>query len=303
MMAWLYLITSLLFAPLFFGIVNRTKAIVGGRKGQPLLQSYYDIQKLLWKGAAISKTTTWIFVAGPIVTLCSAVVIAAMVPFGKAQALLAFPGDVVLFAYLFALARFFTVLAALDTGSSFEGMGASREMQFSTLAEVAFFISIGALARISDSYSISGILCAINFGVWMKAAPVLILVLASLFLLLLSENSRIPVDDPITHLELTMIHEVMVLDHGGPDFAIVTYSSALKLWIFASIVVGIALPLPENYQWAAVVFYLAGMAFVAVLVGLVESTMARLKLFRVPQLLIVASALSIVALAVTFSVG
>ena len=301
MMSLINLIAALIFAPLIPGIINRTKAIIAGRDGQPLLQCYYDIFKLLQKGACISKTTTWVFAAGPAIALASVLLVSAIIPFGKANALLSFSGDFILFAYLLGLGRFFTVLAALDTGSAFEGMGASREMQFSTLAEVAFLLAIAGLSRLFNSLSLSEIFSSSNTELWLKAGPALVLIGASLFILLLAENSRIPVDDPATHLELTMIHEVMVLDHGGPDLALITYGAALKLWIFSALLVGIMLSIFQIEPWLGTALQLAGMVIVAIIVGLVESSMARLKLMRVPQLLVVAGALSLVALVITFS--
>src|SRR5438132_4117243 len=170
---------ALVFAPLLFGIINRTKAVVAGRVGQPLLQLYYDLWKLLQKGAVYSRTTTWVFRAGPVVGLGTVLVALALVPFGGIPALLAFPGDLVLFAYLLGVGRFFTVVAALDTGSSFEGMGASREVTFSTLAEPALLLGLAAVARQTGSLSLSGMVSNLTPGVWAHAAPTLALVAAA----------------------------------------------------------------------------------------------------------------------------
>src|SRR5262249_25388796 len=161
----------------------------------------------------------------------------ALLPFGGVPALLSFPGDVVLFAYLLGLARFFTVLAALDTGSSFEGMGASREVTFSALAEPALFLGLATIARHTDTLSLSGMFGVTTGASWHHTGPALALVAAAFIVIFLAENARIPVDDPTTHLELTMIHEVMVLDHSGPDFAFILYSSALKLWLLGTLLV------------------------------------------------------------------
>ncbi len=150
-------------APLLLGIINRTKAVVAGRVGAPLLQPYHDLAKLMRKGAVYSRTTTWVFRAGPVVGLASVILATALVPFGSSRALLAFPGDLLLFAYLLALARFFTVIAALDTGSSFEGMGASREVTFSTLAEPALLLALAAVARQTGSVSLSAIVSGVGY--------------------------------------------------------------------------------------------------------------------------------------------
>src|SRR6266704_6424176 len=240
---------GLVFAPLLLGIINRTKAIFAGRRCQPLLQLYYDVWKLLRKGAVYSRATTWIFRAGPIVGLAAVLAAMALVPFGKMPALVAFPGDLILFAYLLGLMRFFTVIAALDTGSSFEGIGASREVQFSALAEPALFLALVAVARRTGSISLSGMVDKISVDVWQTAGLSLALVVAALLVVLLCENARIPVDDPNTHLELTMIHEVMVLDHGGPDLAFILYGGALKLFILGAILVHVALPFPAGGAW------------------------------------------------------
>lgn len=287
---------ALALSPLLLGVINRTKAWFAGRRGQPLLQAYYDLAKLLRKGAVYSRTTTWVFRAGPIVGLASVLVALALVPFGGAPAPVNFGGDLVLFAYLLGLMRFFTVIAALDTGSSFEGMGASREVQFAALAEPALFLGLAALARETDSLSLSAIFGGLDLRAWQAAGPALVLVAVALLVVFLAENARIPVDDPNTHLELTMIHEVMVLDHGGPDFAFILYGAALKLWVLGALIVGILVPVHTGYAWLDVAAAVGGMMALAVVVGVIESAMARLRLTRVPQLLVGAAALSAVAL-------
>jgi formate hydrogenlyase subunit 4 len=288
--------SGLLLAPLLFGLINRTKAWFAGRRGQPLLQAYFDLAKLLRKGAVYSRTTSWIFRAGPIVGLASALAALALLPVAGVGSPLAFGGDVVLFAYLWALARFFTVLAALDTGSAFEGMGASREVQFSALAEPALFLALATLARLTGDLSLSGIFAGVTPAAWAAQGSSLALVAVALFVVALAENARIPVDDPTTHLELTMIHEVMVLDHGGPDLAFVEYGAALKLWILGALVVGVAVPVRTGDPVVDGAAFLAGMAALAVAIGVVESTMARQKLLRVPHLLLAAGAMSALAL-------
>ncbi len=290
---------ALVLAPLMLGLINRTKALFGGRCGPPLVQPYYDLLKLLGKGAVYSRTTSWVFRAGPIVTLAATVAAALLVPLGGCGAPVHFTGDLVLLAYLFGLARFFTVAAALDTGSAFEGMGASREVFFSALAEPALLLGLVAVARAaagrSGGFDLTGLHQHVSGALWMEAGFVLLFVAVALFLVLLAECSRIPVDDPNTHLELTMIHEVMVLDHSGPDFACILYGSALKLWLLAALVVSVTVPRTAQ-PWLDVVSSLAGVLGLAVVVGVVESSMARLRLVRVPQLLVGAAVLAILAL-------
>jgi len=286
----------LMFSPFLFGVINRTKAFFAGRKGSPLLQLYYDIFKLFQKGAVYSGTTTWIFVAGPIVGLSSVLIATMLIPFAGHPALIAFDGDIVLFIYLLGLARFFTVLAAIDTGSSFEGMGASREVQFALFAEPAFFLSLATLVRVSGQLSLSGIFTNTVMSTWVVHGPLIFLVLGALFIIFLTENSRIPVDDPNTHLELTMIHEVMVLDHGGVDLAYVLCSSSIKFWLLGTLMAGL-FQVGHSFGWALdVVIFVSGMIALAVTVGVVESVLARFRLLKVPRFLIVATALSLVAL-------
>jgi formate hydrogenlyase subunit 4 len=294
MISTLQFCLALLLAPLLQGLINRAKAIVAGRRGQPLLQPYYDIAKLLSKGAVYSATTSWVFRAGPVLGVAASVVALAILPWAGAPALISFPGDIILFAGVFGLARFMTILAALDTGSAFEGMGASREAWFSALTEPAILLALAALARISGSLSLSGMLAGALMGTGVGAA--LFLAAGTAFIIYLAENSRIPVDDPTTHLELTMIHEVMVLDHGGIDLAYIQYGAALKLWVLGGLAVSIVLP--RTGEWPVdLALGLGGITLAGVATGLVESVTARLRLVRVPQLLVAALAMGALAFA------
>ncbi len=292
-------ILVLMFSPFLFGVINRTKAFFAGRKGSPLLQLYYDILKLLRKRAVYSITTTWIFIAGPIVSLSAIIIASMLIPFAGHPSLISFDGDIILFIYLLGIARFFTVLAALDTGSSFEGMGASREVQFAVFAEPALFLSLAALARVTGEISLSGIFSQAVMNSWTARGPLIFMVLGALFIIFLAENSRIPVDDPNTHLELTMIHEVMVLDHSGVDLAYILYGSAIKFWLLGTLLVGMFWGGSSLGMAMDSVVFLLGMIVLAVIVGGIESTLARLRLLKVPHFLIVALALSVVALILT----
>jgi formate hydrogenlyase subunit 4 len=292
----LQLAAFLLLPPLLVGLVNRVKALFAGRTGPPLAQLYLDLARLLRKGVVYSRTTSWVFRAGPMVGLAAVAAAGLLMSFGGAPALVSFGGDFVLFAYLLGLARFATVLAALDTGSSFEGMGASREVTFAALAEPALFLCLVVLARATGALSLSQMLGEGLGGAWRTDGPALLLAALALFVVALAENARIPVDDPNTHLELTMIHEVMVLDHSGPDFAFILYGASLKLFLFGALVVRLALGTRFSSAWIAFLAFLAGMAVFAAVVGTVESVMARLRMARVPQLLVGASVLSVFAL-------
>jgi formate hydrogenlyase subunit 4 len=286
----------LLLSPLLLGAVNRVKAVLAGRTGAPLFQPYHDLKKLLGKQAVYSRTTTWVFRAGPVLGLSAIAAAGLLMSFGGAPALLPFPGDFILFAYLLGLSRFVTALAALDTGSSFEGMGASREVTFASFAEPALFLGLLVLVRATGSLSLSGMLREGLPEVWHAQGPALILAAVGLLAVALAENARIPVDDPNTHLELTMIHEVMVLDHSGPDLALIQYGASLKLFLLGALVVRLALGFPFGSPWLSLVAFLGGMAVFAVVVGVIESTTARLRLNRVPQFLVAASVLSTFAL-------
>ncbi len=290
------LLIVLALSPLLAGVISRTKAFYAGRRGQPLLQLYYDLYKLLGKGVVYSRTTTRVFRVAPVVGLSAVIAAAALFPIAGRPAVLAFPGDFLLMAYLLGLARFLTVLGALDTGSSFEGMGAGREVQFSALAEPVLLLALAALARHSGSLSLSEVYGGMSWAAWTEAGPALAMVLAALLVVLLVENSRIPVDDPNTHLELTMIHEVMVLDYSGPDLAFILYGAAVKLWLLGSLLVGLLVPTHGVAPWLSVLVYVAGMLVLAVAIGIIESSMARLRLLRVPQMIAGAGALAVFAM-------
>lgn len=296
------LILTVTLAPLMLGVINRTKAVIGGRQGQPLAQPYYNLWKLLGKGAVYSHTASWVFRAGPIVTLASVLVAAALMPLGSCPSLVSFSGDLVLFAYLLGLGRFFTVTAAMDTGSAFEGMGGSREVFFSTLAEPALLLGLAAVAKKAIGtplVSLTEIHAHVTASLWAHSGLILVFVAVAFVIVFLAENSRIPVDDPNTHLELTMIHEVMVLDHSGPDFAFILYGAALKLWVLAALIVGMVIP-NTGYFIVDLPISLVGMLAVSVMVGVIESVMARLRLLRVSQLLVSATAMTALALVLEY---
>jgi formate hydrogenlyase subunit 4 len=280
------------FPPLLLGVIHKTKARFAGRVGPPWLQAYYDLAKLLRKGSVLSRTTTWVFQAGPVVGLVTVLLAALLVPLGGHAAPIRFDGDFILLAYALALGRFFTVAAALDTGSSFEGMGGAREVTFSCLAEPALFLALLVLSRASGTLSLTEMLGPHLASVWQTTGAALAAVFVSLFVVLLAENSRIPFDDPNTHLELTMIHEVMVLDHSGPALGLISYGASVKLFLFAALVVGVALPLGAAAPWLAWLAFAAAMLAAAVLIGAIESVMARLRLTQVPTLLVAASLMS-----------
>src|SRR5437763_8112061 len=286
-------VCALVLAPLLLALINRTKSFVAGRRGPPLLQPYFDIVKYLRRGAVYGDVTSWVFRLGSVVNL--AVLLAALLiaPWGAIPAPLSFSGDLIVVAGLLALGRFAIVLAALDTGSSFEGMGASREVHFTALGEPALLLALAVLARVTGALSLTPIYQGITASAWVAALPTLALAAMTLLVLALVENSRIPVDDPTTHLELTMIHEVMVLDHSGPELGIIQYAAALKLWVLGSLLIGLV-PLRSEIPWLGASAMLLGMAVLALAIGMIESAMARYRLVQVPQFIVGAATLSAV---------
>jgi formate hydrogenlyase subunit 4 len=290
-------LAALLFAPMLLGIINRIKAKFAGRKGQPILQTYYDLWRLFHKGAVYSTTTSWIFRITPIVCFASIIMTLMIVPLGGGnRSFFSFNGDLILAAYLLGLMRFFIVIGALDTGSSFEGMGSSREVHFSALAEPALFIALAAMARQTSSISFAGIFASVSPQIWTTGCATMLLAAAAVIIILLTENARIPIDDPNTHLELTMIHEVMVLDNSGPDFGFILYGAALKLWIFASILAGILLPVSGLSRIFSIPLTIISIFAISIVVGIIESCIARVRLINVPNLLLTAISFAILSL-------
>lgn len=290
-----------LFSPFILGVIGKTKAFFAGKQGPPLLQLYYDISKLIQKGNVYSRTTTWIFRAAPLVSWSAVLIASLLIPLGGLKAPLQFAGDVILFAYLLALARFFTILAAMDTGSSFEGMGASREAVFSCLSEAALFLNFATLVVLSKSISLSRMITECSWDSWGRLGPSFILIMVSYFIILLVENARIPIDDPATHLELTMIHEVMVLDHSGPDFAFILYAGAIKLFVLGGVLVTFLIPFQSSNVVLNTVILCAAMTGLALAIGVVESAMARLRLNRVPSFIIGSFVLALFGLIIALS--
>jgi formate hydrogenlyase subunit 4 len=291
------ILIAVLISPFFFiGIINKTKAIWAGRKGASIFQPYYDFFKLLKKGVVISSTTSFIFRITPSVNIASVIFALLIIPLPFAGSVISFPGDIILFSYILGFSKFMTVIAALDTGSSFEGMGASREVTFSTIVEPAFFIIIGSLALLTNQISFSSIFAALSLSA-SYTVLIKILFVISLFIMLLVEGSRVPVDDPNTHLELTMIHEVMILDYSGPDLAFILYASGLKMVMITILIVNLLIPASLALVQGMLLFVLlVSLSFLTV--GLVESLIARSRMSHVPQFIFLMTALSLTAFAV-----
>lgn len=286
----------LLLAPLLPGIINKVKAWFAGRRGPPVLQLYYDLARLWQKSVVLSTLASPGFIAGPAVAWVAIVGAALLLPLGPLGGGLGFRGDVLLLVYLLALARFGMAWAALETGSAFEGMGTAREVSYAVLSEVALITAILALSVQAGSVTLAAMLAP-------AAGPGAVLLAAGLFAVLLAENCRVPFDDPNTHLELTMIHEVMVLDHSGPPLAVILHGAAVKLMLFAALLTQAVLPLGRLPPWAAGGALAAGVLAVMVGVGMVESLLARFAFRRVPLLLTTAFLLCLFALLLAWKGG
>jgi len=284
----LILLTGLLFP----GLVAIIKAKVVGRKGPVILQPLYDVFKLMRKGSVYSVTTGFLFQLAPVIYFSSILVSLLFLPVGNYRALLSFEGDFVLFAYMLAFGRFMMIIAAMDTGSGFEGMGANREAFYSLLAEPAFFTIFGSLALLTGHTSFYDIFANL-YVESVLSYFVAILMIYILFWVSMVENSRLPVDDPKTHLELTMVHEVMVLDHSGFDLALIQMAGYLKFAIFGTLIFNLVLPIQNNFFVQLALFPIVQIIY-AVLVGLIESFRARNKMMKNAQWIITLSALSVI---------
>lgn len=283
-------------APLIPGLVNRVKAWVAGRRGPPVLQLYFDLVRLWRKGTVLSGSVSPFFVLAPAAAWVAIAMACGLCPLGPGGAPLGFQGDALLFAYLLAMARFLTAASAMETGSAFEGMGAAREVSFAVLAEAALIAALLTLGVQTGSASLATMLAP-------SAGAGGALLAGGLFGILLAENCRAPIDDPNTHLELTMIHEVMVLDHSGPTLAVILHGASLKLLLFSMLLVQAVLPLGELGVVAALASMAGGVLCVVLAVGLVESLLARLAFRRVPMLLTTAFLLCVFALLVAWKGG
>ena len=289
-------VAALAAAPLLNGLINKIKAFFAGRRGPRLFQLYYDLARLLRKESIHSTTSSGLLQLAPSVSLAATLGALLFMPFGMQISPFAFAGDVLLFLYLLGLARMMIVLGALDTGSSFEGMGASREMQFSALAEGVLLALVGYLVFLTKNYSLSGLLNGCDSATWLRDGTSMLLAAAAFFVVLLVENSRVPFDDPETHLELTMIHEAMILDYSGPDLAMILYGAALKLWLLTSFFVMLLLPFEPLGGWVNLAGTILAVFCTAIAIGAVESIMARYRLLKVPQMLVGALGMVLIAI-------
>lgn len=266
---------------LFIGMINKTKAFWGGRKGASILQPYYDFIKLMKKGEVISVTTSPVFFLFPVISLSTVIFAGMLLPLVDHEAVISFEGSFILFAYILALGKFFSIIGALDTGSSFEGMGAAREAFFTSIPEPAFFIILGSISIFGEINSFEQLFGLYHAGSELSLLIVVLTVLI-LFIILLVEGSRIPIDDPNTHLELTMIHEVMVLDNSGPSLALIQYGAAMKMMILSSLILNFIIPYSADAMLYSA-YYAGGIITAALTIGTIESLTARFRIVRVPD--------------------
>jgi formate hydrogenlyase subunit 4 len=296
----------LLLSPLVTGLNRVLKARVQTRRGPGLLQPYRDLYKLLGKGMVIPDTASWIFTATPFVLFVTMLLASLLIPTISAQAPLSLYGGVLAMVYLLALGRFFLALGGLDTGSSFGGLGSSREMTISAIAEPALMLAVFAVAIGAGSTNLSIVAHAGLGQSWRFLAPSQMLAFAALFIVLIAETGRIPVDNPATHLELTMIHEAMILEYSGPFLALIEWAAAIKQLVLMTLLVNVFFPFGLSASWAPLAllaslgWFLLKLFLLSVVVAAVEVTNAKMRLFRVPELLAIAFVLSALALVSTF---
>ena len=282
------IVTASLFFP---GIIIRTKSLLSGRKGPGLFQPLKDIRRLLRKASVYSRTTSFIFQMAPTVYFSSVLIAIAMIPFGRQAGLISFKGDFVFFAYVLSLGKFWSIIGALDTGSSFEGMGASREALYSLLAEPAFFILMGSFALLTGHTSFQEIFGSLHFGSSVSYAVGLLAAFV-ITLLTLVENSRMPIDDPRTHLELTMIHEVMILDNSGFDLGLILQAGNLKFAMYGALIANFFLTPGSELYYSLPIFIVTQILF-AIAIGVVESFMARFRMNHNPQYIFTLTSMSL----------
>ena len=288
-------------APLLNGIVNILKARLSGRLGASVLQPYFDLMRLAQKETIYSRNSGFVTRLAPVVVWNTTAFAVLLLPVGPFPASISFDGDIILLAYLLGLGRFLQILAALDVASSFEGMGASREARFAVFAEPIFFFTFGSLALVTGRFSLESIISGIA---WDKPLfPIFIVVSSiSIFFLMITECSRMPVDDPNTHLELTMIHEVMILDASGFDLMLYQHAASLKLLLYAFLVTSLLNPFGWLEPAVGVVLVLGVLAVLAICLAAIETLMARFRLVLVPQFLLYATVIGVLNILIfTFS--
>ncbi len=288
-------ILIVLFVPfLMLGIIKKTKAFWGGRYGASIFQPLYDFIKLMKKDFVISKTTSGVFRITPVIVIASVLFAALFVPLASSSAIINIEAGFIVFAYILSFSKFFSLISAMDTGSSFEGMGASREACFTTIVEPAFFMLLASVMALSGNYTFDSLGKIIEnaggYGILICIFAVLVL-----FIMILIEGSRVPVDDPATHLELTMIHEVMILDNSASDLALISWANGIKMLLLSSLIAAIVIPQGLTTGLSAVA-YLVLMFLISVIIGTIESATARIRMSHVFEFVFVMSSFALIVL-------
>ncbi len=298
MASFLFILIAALCLP---GIINRTRAVLSGRKGIRFFQHLRNVRVLLGKGSVYSTTTGFVFRAAPVVYLAAILTAILFVPLGGYGAIFSFDGDLVVFAYLLGLSRLAILLGALDTGSSFEGMGAAREALYGALVEPALFFVFGTLALMTGQTGFSSVFKALS-----ASSPEMIIVTLLLSYVLVKiiivESGRIPVDDPRTHLELTMVHEVMILDYSGVDLAMIHLASWIKTAALATVGAGI-IASTTRYAGASALLIFIFVALIGIVIGTLESFRARNKLSKNPTYIVTTVSLALFAFLLVYIVS
>ena len=285
----------LLFVPfIMMGLIKKTKSFWGGRKGPSIWQPLHDFIRLIKKDFVISKTTSVVFKIAPVFAIATVLFASLFVPLASGSALINVEAGIIIFAYTLGLGKFMSLISAMDTGSSFEGMGASREACFTSLVEPAFFMLVASIMALTGNYTFDSLTQIMSnagsYGVLIAFFAVVVL-----FIMVLTEGSRVPVDDPATHLELTMIHEVMILDNSGSDLAIYTWANGIKMLLISSLIANIIIP-SNISDWMSVILYLLIMCLISIIIGTVESGMARIRMSHVFEFIFIMSSLALVVL-------
>ena len=288
-------ILIVLFVPfLMLGVIKKTKAFWGGRYGASVFQPLYDFIKLMKKDFVISKTTSGVFRITPVIVIASVLFAALFVPLASSSAIINMEAGFIVFAYILSFSKFFSLISAMDTGSSFEGMGASREACFTTIVEPAFFMLLASIMALSGNYTFDSLGKIIEnaggYGILICIFAILVL-----FIMILTEGSRVPVDDPATHLELTMIHEVMILDNSASDLALISWANGIKMLLLSSLIAAIVIPQVIGTGFS-ICAYLGLMFLISVIIGTIESATARIRMSHVFEFIFIMSSFALIVL-------
>ena len=293
------LIILLIVPFLMIGLIKNTKSFWAGRKGPSIFQPMWDFIKLLKKDFVISDTTSVVFRIAPIFAIATVLFASVFMPMAGGKAIITVPVGLIIFAYTLGLGKFISLISAMDTGSSFEGMGASREASFTSIVEPAFFMIMASIMALTGNYTFESLSKVMenagSYGVLITIITVFVF-----FIMILVEGSRVPVDDPETHLELTMIHEVMILDNSGSDLALISWANYIKMFLYSSLIANMLIPSGLS-DVISVILYSIVMAVISIAVGTVESGMARIRMTHVFEFVFIMSSLALVILSLIFA--